>query len=229
MGTRVRYLTADPISRRDLADLTEELCRKEYSDEVAWGYVDVRNERDSLVATFVERFETEEQVIHPFGEVTTYKRIQFNPVRFRIRVGIPQLEVYDCPRSATALLTELSNCFGARLVFSTVRIDLGALIQALKQQTTSLSLLAATLGDVSLSTDVFARIAVNGSAEITPYLKKVSFGREPVLERVLVKGTVSSSGGFKVEATSDARIHIQVGHSDSLVKVFRGAVVESIS
>ena len=227
MGNRVRYLSTSAITRKELSAVGEALGRNEYSDQLAWGFVDVRIQGDSVVATFVERFETEEQVTHPFGEITTYKRVQFSRIRFRLALQLPQLEVYDSPRAITPLLTELSKCCEFRLVFSNVSIDLEQFTKTLKREASNITLVSATLRDISLAADVFARVSVVGSGEIGPYLKLASLGKKGLLEKACLCGTIASNG-FKVEITSDARIQILAGHDDDLMKILRCVVIKSL-
>jgi hypothetical protein len=210
-----------------LGAASDELSRKEYSDEVAWGFVDVRNEGDAVTGTFIEKFESEEQIAHPFGEITIYKRIQFSQAKFRLGLKVPQLEVYDGPRSLAPLLTELSRCFGFMLAFSPVRVDLQNLIVALKGKTSTLTLVGASLGNIILASDVFARVSVIGSGEIAPYLKLATLGKKLILEKVCLAST-SHGGAFKIEVTSDTRIQVHAGYGENLLKTLREVVVESL-
>jgi hypothetical protein len=220
-------LSSTMIGRRDIGVASDELSRKEYSDELAWGFVDVRNEGDAATGTFVERFESDEEVIHPFGEITTYKRVQFNHTKFRLGLKPPQLEVYDGPRSLAPLLMELSRCFGFTLSFSPIRIDLQTFMGALKRKTSVLTLLGASLGNITLAADVFARVSVMGSGEVGPYLQMAALGRKLTLEKICLIGT-SVAGRFKIEVASDARIHVHAGFGDNLLKMLRGVIVQSL-
>jgi hypothetical protein len=227
MSSRIRYLSSIGISRKKLRVTSDELSRKEYSDELAWGFVDIRNEGDVVTGTFIERFESEEQIAHPFGEITNYKRVHFSHAKFWLGVKVPQLEVYDGSRSLAPLLTELSRCFQFSLAFSRIRIDLQTLIGALKRKTSSLTLFGASLADITLASDVFARVAVVGSGEVGPYLKTAALGRDLKLERICLRGTFHSKA-FKIEVTADARIHVHAGYEENLIRTLRGVVIESL-
>ena len=220
-------MSSTPISRKYLATAVDELSRKEYSDEVGWGFVDVQNEGDTFTGTFVERFETEDQVAHPFGEITAYRRVHYSQVKFRLGLKAPQLEVFDGPRSFTPLVTELARCFGFGLAFFPVRIDLKALIKALQQKTSSLTLLGASLGNIPLASDVFARVSVFGAGEVGPYLSMAAFGKPLVLEKICLAGTFRV-GGFKIDVSSDARMQIHSGQGDILLRTLRGVIIKSI-
>src|ERR1700735_1620161 len=99
MGQRIRYFATSPYSRAKLKNAGDTLSALEYTDAVAWGFIDVRNEGAFVSGTFVERFETEEEVTHPFGHVTLYKRVRFNQVKFHLGLNVPQLEILDASRS----------------------------------------------------------------------------------------------------------------------------------
>ena len=227
MEQRFKYLSSTPFTRANLKNAGDVLSKREYSDRLSWGFVDIHNTGGLVSGTFVERFETEEEITHPFGHVTVYKRIRFNQIRFRLGTITPQLEILDAPRSVAPLLTELASCFDSPVAFSPVRLDIKAFISKLKRRAASLALLSASFEDITLGSDVFARVSVMGSGEIEPYLKTAALGGEPIFERVCLSGTFNAET-FKVEICSDARIQILVGRGASFAKLLRSLVVESL-
>jgi hypothetical protein len=227
MPSRIRYLWSSPISRKDLRGASDALCHKEYSEKEVWGFIDVHNEGDALSGTFVERFETEDEITDPYGRITVYRRTQFSQTKFRLGLVTPQLELYDAPRSFTPLLTELSSCFRDNLSFSGIHIELHQMIKALKRDSSSLTLLAATLQDITLAPNVLAKISVVGGAEITPYLKVASLGKSIIFEKVCLSGT-NLLGSFKIEVSSDGRIQILNGYNDALAMTLRVIIEKSL-
>lgn len=216
MSLRIGYLATDSFSEKDLRTAADHLSVNEYTEKVSWGFIDLRNEGDALTATFVERFETEDEISDPFGRVTKYKRIQFSQVSFRLSRKMPQLEVYDAPRSISPLLTELANAFGIAISFSRIRIDLNAFVKFLKNETSSLIMQGATLRNIPLTTDVSANVALAGNGEISPYLKIASLGKKTALNKVSLLGT-NKVGMFKLEIASDGRIQISGANSEDLL------------
>jgi hypothetical protein len=227
MAGRIRYLSSSPISRKKLALACDAFVRKEYSDKVAWGFLDVRNEGDALTATFIERFESEDEIYDPFGGITKYKRIRFNQTRVRLGLISPQLEVFDGPRSLSPLLTELSAGFANDIGFSRIGLNLSSLLKDLKRETSSLSLVSAALEDITLSPDVYARVLVVGAGEVGPYLKQASMGHKCALTEMCVKGTWMNSP-FKLEISSDGRLEILQGEGEELMLKLRNAVEKNL-
>jgi hypothetical protein len=227
MASRVRFLSCSPISKKDLRAVSEVLAEREYSDKVVWGFIDVRNEGDAVTATFVERFETEEKIEDPFGDFTTYKRVRFNQTPFRLSLSVPQLELYDGPRSIEPLLTELSGIVGSSLSFASVSVDLQTVMRHFKRDTLSIALVAATLQDISLAPDAFARVAVFGNGEIGPHLKVAAMGKKIAFQKVSLKGSLRT-GSFKVDISSDARVQIHNGPVEDLTTLIRASIETSI-
>lgn len=228
MPSRIAYLSTSNFSANDLRMVSDKLCAKEFSEQISWGFIDVRNKGNTIAATFVERFETEEQVADPFGHITTYKRIQYSQLKFRLCIYAPQLEVYDAPRSISPLVTELSKCFPIPVSFSRIQLDLNLFVKLLKRQTSVLIMQGATLQDIGLATDVLVKVALVGNREITPFLKIASLGKKVILNKVCLL-VQNKNGSFKIEATIDGRIQIISNYDDDLILTIREMLEGCIS
>lgn len=202
------------------------LCRKEYSDSVAWGFVDLESDGDSIRGTFVERFESDQEVVHPLGQILRFKRVDFSRITFSLAVAQPRLEIIDSPRSIEPLLTELSQTCN-QLVFSKIDLDVNALVRFVKRKTRSCTMISATLRDVPLSAGVIASVEVRGSSEIQRHLEMAAFGTRPVLERALLIGTIDNDA-FRFQISADARIHVVAREPEALCDIIREFIRESL-
>lgn len=228
MTIRVGYLSTSSLSIKELGNLSNELCQQEYSDDKSWGFVDVRNESGLVAATFVERFESEEEIIDPYGRVSTYTRVRYSQVKFRLGAKIPQLEVYDAPRSISPLLTELSNSLRKPIAFSRIGVDLNLFVKLLKRKASGVMIQGATLHDIALSADVRAKVSLIGGGEVSQFLPIASLGKRTVLDKVCILGT-NEFESFRIEAASDGRLQIVTQHTDSALSFFRSILEGSIS
>jgi hypothetical protein len=192
----------------------------EYSEGAPWGFVDVRNQGDTITGTFVERFESEQNVTDPFGNLKIYKVINYSQARFNITTSFPHLELIEPPRSVAPLLTELSRAFGNNLVFSQIQLDVPQFINDFRHKVSSLFVTSATLDDVPLTNDIFARIHVNGSGEIRNHLKELNLAHKIEFQKVCVCGH-TKTGQFRLELSSDARLQVQAGIADELIRLVR--------
>src|SRR5690606_2588959 len=87
------------------------------------GFVIERVRRDSIEARHVQRIDSTEVVVDPFGRETSFERVSYAQISFTIDSSLACLELRNGHRSLGACLSLLSEISGFRLTLKQLTSD----------------------------------------------------------------------------------------------------------
>jgi hypothetical protein len=183
---RVRWLEARwPISIRTLAS---RLKARSFSNENNDGFL-VERVRDSfLEGRFVEKILFEEKIRDPFGNESTFQRLNFREVEFTFSASYPQVELRKFSRTTQAFVMRTAEVTDFATTFIPINIDAfnwADKIRAVYPKRFRVDL--AQLSEVAIEENVFARIVLSGPLDIRAAIGRFTNGRQHRVDRIQIR------------------------------------------
>lgn len=223
---RLRWYSISPIFHSSLKQIAEGMRKEEFIEGSTYGFLIERARTDYLLARFVERFETMETNLNPFGDAEEVRRVAYQQTHFRISHEPPQLEFYDSPRSISPTINSLTSIIGPDCVVEPLEVDLTKWLNAIGDRVCEIRVMSAQIDSLSLSEAVHAKVVLKGTEDVRPFAKAIVGARAYNFERLRVCGTYE---GFPVrfDLRQGARATLIAG-DDGFVEVLRRSLVQSI-
>lgn len=186
MKGRFRWYTLNlsGISIRRLADA---MAKLEYTRRRTSGFRLSEVRRDTIAGRFIEKLEWDDTVEDPAEGQIQIHRVEMKQLSFRISIASPELELFEPPRSARTFLETIDECAGEALTIAELSIEPMAWLAELEREAGRLTVLALTIGGVTLSARVSAAMRIGGTEDVRQHLAQVTGGRRYQVERVVVQ------------------------------------------
>ncbi|AZE92336.1 hypothetical protein C4J96_0185 [Pseudomonas orientalis] len=158
--------------------------------------------RDGLIeARYIEKVYFTDLIVDPFGNETTFDRIEYRESAFRITQAPPTLELINAPRSPQALLNRLSEITDFEASIEQLQVDVISWADELiKTIDGAGSFDSMQISKLELGNKTFAKILVTGEQDIKEVSALLVGGRRHVVEKVRIrlhnplKGSIVLSG-----------------------------------
>lgn len=137
-----------------------------YSQELGWGFRIQETRRDHVLGTFFERHEWDDKVDDPVGGSMDVHRVEVSRLHFRLSSVAPQLEVLDPPRSCRFFFSRLNEYAGFTIAISPYAAALSDWLMQVETKTTRLQVVSMQSGDLSIGTQVWAKVRFDGSRDV---------------------------------------------------------------
>ncbi|HUD82609.1 MAG TPA: hypothetical protein VMQ67_03870 [Candidatus Saccharimonadales bacterium] len=227
MSLRLKWCRATGIDRANIDRLLAGFLRDEYIDGRRWGFANVVLKGGSVEADYVERIEVVSKVNDPFGNVLEFPLVRFDQFSFIIRAKFPHIELQDAPRSLGTFLNQIAAYLDFKIALESITVDLPKWISAIEQNVDSISVNGALVSNLTLSNSVQAKIAFFGTAEVRPFVRKLTVKYVYSFSRMQVNGLFRSHR-FKCDLFSDGRATILSGVETEVAKILRSTLKDVV-
>ena len=222
---RYRFLAADwPLA---ITTIGARLKAAPFTNERGDGFLLDRIRPDFLEGRHFERVVSTEVIENPFGEMSTYERVLYREVRFRLSKDYPQIELRNPPRSVRVFFNRLAEI-----------LEFGMAVEQLLVEPTEWADQARSLGSAQgfvqtieisqLAVDEWttAKIVLNGKKDVLKTVKNLVAKRPYRVDRVnLVLDT--EIGKLAVLFSADGSVQLPDDSSPELLDHVRRALPES--
>lgn len=216
------------MSRKNLDRLLSGFVKDEYSEKKLCGFSHVAGQGNCIEGQYVERFESVTKVEDPFGKVLEYPFMTYEKTVFKIGTQFPNLELRDSPRSLAVFFSQIARLLDFKITIAPIEVNLLDWIGELEKELDSLEVTAASIGNISLSNSVAARIALSGTTDVRPLAKSLVGRRSFAFNRLQIRA-IFNSEPFKCELAADARVSLTAGVQAPVVELLRETLVAAVA
>jgi len=223
--SRTRWLAVEwGLSLKQLAN---SLRTEQFTNKSAEGFVIDRVRRDSIEARYVQRVESTEVVVDPFGREASYDRVIFNEQPFLAATSYPGLQLSNGPRSLQSFYAALSRTTDFRFSAKQINVNVYAWLRACEKLLPGvLSVDAVQVGGISLRGSATARALVKAvsGGDARDALEELLDGRQHVIEKVRLR-VKKAKGSVVLSANCSAAVTGIAPHDEQLLnEKFREAL-----
>jgi hypothetical protein len=219
---RYKWLSVEwPLS---IAQLTARMKSMEFNSTQQHGFVIDKVRDDTLEARYIEKINYTDTIIDPFGNETSFDRMEYRQSAFKLTKSPPTLEFINPPRSLQAVLSRFSEITDFTVSIEELQVDVLAWAEdLLKAVRGAGSLDSMQISKLELGNKVYAKVLVSGEKDIKDACAKLVGERKHILEKIRLRlqapfrGTiVLSNGGSAIFSTEEVNEH--------LVSLLRGSL-----
>ncbi|MVV48877.1 hypothetical protein EJA72_11565 [Pseudomonas sp. PB120] len=211
---RYKWLNVEwPLS---IAQLAARMKSMEFNSTQQHGFVIDKVRDDTLEARYIEKVNYTDTITDPFGNETSFDRMEYRQSAFRLTKAPPTLEFINSPRSLQAVLSRFSEITDFTVSIEELQVDV--LVWAenlLKAVRGAGSLDSMQISRLELGNKVFAKVLVSGEEDIKDACDQLIGDRKYTLEKIRVrlhpplKGTiVLSNGGSATLSFEEVSEHV---------------------
>ncbi|WP_122499494.1 hypothetical protein [Pseudomonas viridiflava] len=223
---RYRWLNVEwPVNVTSLASRMKTLA---FSENQSHGFF-VDKMRDELIeARYFEKISFTETITDPFGNETTFDRIEYREASFRITESQPTLELINAPRSVQALLNRFSEITDFAVSIEPIHIDvLSWAGELLKSIDGAGNLDSMQISKVDLGNKAFAKILITGEQDIKSASAELIRDRKHIVEKVRIRLKQPLKGSIVLTNSGAATISME-DISDKIVRALRSSLNVSL-
>jgi hypothetical protein len=225
MSRRIRWYRVSELGRRELDEVVKGLSRDEYSSRKKWGFSNVTLHGDSLRGQYIEKYEAVTRVQDPFGKVLEFPHVEYEHFIFHIGIRYPQLELHDPGRNLGAFFNQVAQYLNFKMAIEAPPVDVLRWADLITERADSAQVHGAWVTNVSLSNTVAAKIALTGTEDVRPFIKKIVGKRSYSFLRVQIAG-IFHSQPFKCELFPDSKANILNGVETEIAGVLRETLAQ---
>ncbi|MEK9802703.1 MAG: hypothetical protein VW475_04755, partial [Curvibacter sp.] len=183
---RYRWLRAKwPISMRVLA---KRLKARGFEEGKTEGFVVDRARDDYLEGRFIERVEYDDTVIDPFGNETSFHRVEYRLCEFRASSEGPGLELVDAPRAVQAAISGLAEATEFGLAISPLNLNVLEWAKSVQHLVNVGGIVdSVQIGAIELAPGITAKALIRGSADVLSASSRLVQGKRHVIEKVQLR------------------------------------------
>lgn len=211
---RYKWLNVEwPLS---IAQLAARMKSMEFNSTQQHGFVIDKVRDDTLEARYVERISYTDTIIDPFGNETSFDRMEYRQSAFRLTKAPPTLEFINSPRSLQAVLSRFSEISDFTVSIEELQVDVLVWAEELLKAVRGAGVLdSMQISRLELGNKVFAKVLVSGEKDIKDACAQLIGDRKHTLEKIRVrlhsplKGTiVLSNGGAATLSIEEVSEHV---------------------
>ena len=168
--------------------LAERLKMRAFAGDQMDGFVLDRIRDDFLEARYVEKFECDETVTDPFGNVSSFHRVEYRKCQFKVSTEGPGLELVDAPRGILSLVSQLSEATDFSLAVSPLSINVLFWARAAQRQLDAVGIIdSVQVGSIELGTGVQAKALIRGASSVLDAVDNLVGSRSHVIEKIQLR------------------------------------------
>ncbi|MEK9951297.1 MAG: hypothetical protein VW687_03925 [Curvibacter sp.] len=223
---RYRWLRAKwPISMRVLA---KRLKARGFEEGKTEGFVVDRARDDYLEGRFIERVEYDDTVIDPFGNETSFHRVEYRLCEFRASSEGPGLELVDAPRAVQAAISGLAEATEFGLAISPLNLNVLEWAKSVQHLVNVGGIVdSVQIGAIELAPGITAKALIRGSADVLSASSRLVQGKRHVIEKVQLRIPGSRKIAVVLASNGPVRIDSEVP-ADTVISI-RAALQELLS
>lgn len=207
-----------------IAQLASRMKSLNFSSNEHHGFV-IDKIRDELIeARYIEKIYFTDVIVDPFGNETTFDRVEYRESAFRITQAPPTLELINAPRSLQALLNRLSEITDFEASIEQLHVDVlswaDELIKAIHGAGSFDSM---QISKLELGSKAFAKILVTGEQDIKEVSAALVGGRRHVVEKVRIRLHDPLIGSVVLSSNGAATIN-SVDLEDDIVQALKSSL-----
>lgn len=191
------------------------------------GFVLTRTSSSTIAGKYVQRASWEQQVVDPIRGAISVPRISVESTAFRIvgRGGI--LELHDPPRSTAEFFATLSWLTDFSLTIGRFKADPLRWAEALSRDCSNLNVIRLSTERLGNSRGFAASLELVGTDDVRGELQRHRHFRDALAKQIRV-GFEWKGRAYQLAISSDARLRSQRDLPDTLVRVLRRSLSESL-
>jgi hypothetical protein len=156
-----------------------------------------------------------------------FSRIDFETFVFTIGTKFPHIELRNAPRSLGAFFNQIAGYLNFTIGIEPININLTNWIKSLESEVESVQVFGAIASNISLSNSIQAKIAVIGSAEVRPSIKKLAGKYSYAFSKMQVSG-IFRTQPFRCDLFSDGRVNVLGGTATEIASILKKSLVKAV-
>jgi hypothetical protein len=186
MNTRLQWFSL-ALSSASLRRIADGMQKREYSRRRSNGFrlSDVR--RDYLSGRFIERVEWDDVVEDPASGELQVHRIEFRQLAFRLFGDLPNLEIFDAPRSLRSFLSALGESAGTDAIPEQIAVAPIEWLQEIEERAGKTVVNALTASGITLSAHASAAVRIVGTEDVRQHMMQLTGKKKAFIERLSVE------------------------------------------
>lgn len=206
-------------------DFQQYFKKAQYSGEALDGFVVSRIRENSIDAKFVERLESVETVVDPFGNELKYSRVDFRQTEFRLLLSEQYLELHDAPRGSSSFISRLGEVTGFRIAIGRIEANVMAWAKSFERLANAKCVIdSIQVAGLELADGVSAKIVLKGEKDVRPALRELVGKRHVSIEKVQLHLTDSPGASIILTRTGAAKLS---GASNDSISWLRRALSDA--
>jgi hypothetical protein len=197
---RYKWLNVEwPLS---IAQLAARMKSMEFNSTQQHGFVIDKIRDDALEARYIEKINYTDTITDPFGNETSFDRMEYRQSAFRLTKAPPTLEFINSPRSLQAVLSRFSEITDFTVSIEELQVDVLVWAEELLKSVKGAGDLdSMQISRLELGNKVIAKVLVSGEKDIKDACAQLIGDRKHTLEKIRVrlhpplKGTIVLSNG----------------------------------
>jgi len=186
-----------------------------------------RIRRESVEATYYERYSWIEQTVDPFGRESGVERSGYKSVRFSISREFPELELVDPPRGLKSFFSQIAEATNFHAAISPLAVDVVAWSRAFRKvAASSFRISGMTVSDLNVEDNVTGQLSVvSGQRDVEDALARLLSRRSYSVKKMQLSFTQASVTG-PVIISSDGSVRSEKELDLDLIEALRQTIVE---
>ena len=203
---RYKFLGADwPVA---ITTVGARLKSAPFSEETGDGFIVDRIRPDFVEGRHFEKIVSIEVVETPFGQQSTYERVTYREVRFRLSGNYPQIEMLNPPRTARTFLNRLAQTLDFRVAVEQLTVSPIEWANKMKRSMgTEGFVQTIQISDLVIDEWTTAKIGLSGRRDVLETASKLIAKRRHNVEKVnLLLDTEFGKQGIVFSADGTAQV-----------------------
>jgi len=171
MSTRFVFLEIKGLEDIGFDRLSDAVSANRFNNKSTSGFMVDKRSRNSLESRFVEKVVLTDTFTDPFGNPYSQQRIQFNELRFLLRLQRPQLTVWNTNPAFKAFSGRLLELADFRLSISPLVWQPLDVVEKFHCEFQSVLVYAAVPHPVNITPAVVMRLAFEGSEDVRKHVR----------------------------------------------------------
>lgn len=194
-----------------LSELKKELAARRFSPDGFDGFLLTQTRDDLVAGSYVERLVRMETVVDPFGQQSSFERVEYRKSEFVVSGGRSfNLELINPNRSASRLISKLLEATNYQFVLTSVKIDpISWAEQCASLLNRRFDVESLTAGEISIGSGVSGELSLKGPGDVLEAARSTLSGRIYEVQKIKLQfhgivGTVVLSSSGMLVANSDS-------------------------
>lgn len=211
-----------------LRSITSGLRKNVFGPDDNDGFMIQRVRADSIEATHIEKFVTDEVIVDPFNNEQVIERTSYRKISFRLSSEFPQLEVRDPPRLLNGFFSSLSEATIFELSVRNVAVDLAKWLACLENIAHEPLLVdVLQIGALQVEEGIGASVLLRGDKDVRLAMAKLTQRKPHVLDRMHLQLPLPSGSKTAVTIHRSGTATLGSGQTEEAVVLLRNAFAKA--
>lgn len=187
MLRRVKWMLIKPFDKIIFDQIVSAITLDQFTSNATSGFLIDTRRSEYIESRFIQKFETKEIILDPFGNESEIIRVSYTQLGFRLQKKAPQLELYDCPRNLNSFVNRLGEFTKGSVAVYPPEIAVESWLEILAKRANLMTVTGALISDLEFENNIFANIALSGESDVRKEIKNIVGKRKYLLSQAAVK------------------------------------------